>query len=133
MMKFTQRVVAVLLTLSPLAALALGEGEQVVKGSKPILARPSEPVVDIKLDSNPSTGYRWMLASSYNPLILMPVDAKYYPNNKKMPGAGGYVLWRFRLKAGAFVVPQVIKIELLYAKPWDIQDGHKREFVIVTE
>lgn len=55
----------------------------------------------IELASNPSTGYRWMLADSLPPDLLRMVGRTFRGSPRPAPGSGGTERWTFRaLKPG---------------------------------
>jgi len=99
---------------------------------KTIVVKESNPVFNIILQSNPSTGYSWSL-KSYDSNLILPVDQKFYPpENKKLIGASGYEKWTFRVKPGGFTVPQLTSITLIYLRPWDEQGAQVVNFKVVT-
>lgn len=53
-----------------------------------IQARVGEEFV-ITLQSNPSTGYRWTLADSLDPMLRLQAQT-YVPQQSVMPGSGGH-------------------------------------------
>jgi inhibitor of cysteine peptidase len=53
-----------------------------------IQARVGEEFV-ITLQSNPSTGYRWMLADSLDPMLRLQAQT-YVPQQPVRPGSGGH-------------------------------------------
>jgi len=90
------------------------------------------PVYTLQLNSNPTTGYSWFLVSYPNNLLSISKH-EYVAPQTNMPGAGGYEIWQFTASAEAFVAPRVIKIEMLYARPWEINDqSTKQSFYVVT-
>ena len=67
----------------------------------------------LNLESNPSTGYRWFLASTPNS-ILTSLGKPTYKQGRPAPGAGGVESWTFRATdAGT----QTLKFE--YRRPWE--------------
>jgi len=125
-------IAAIAIAVLPAAVFAKSDDAVVANNGKPILVQSSQPVVEIHLKANPSTGYRWFLAGDYNPLLIQPVSVKFVPAKKSRPGAPGVDVWKFRLKAAAFVVPRVLRLNLIQAKAWDMKTAKKRQFVIVT-
>lgn len=70
--------------------------------------------LNLVLDSNPTTGYRWIAA--YDDEMLALVGKDYQTNNQSsnLVGEGGRDLWRFKaLKAGKS------EIKMTYARPWE--------------
>lgn len=73
---------------------------------------------EIVLESNPTTGYAWMLAPPPAPPVVHLVETRYVPENepgdRPLAGAGGHERWRFRaLAPGEAVIP------LVYVQPWE--------------
>ena len=42
---------------------------------------------------------------------------------KELIGASGFEEWTFKVKPGAFTVPQQTVIKMLYARPWQGDDN----------
>lgn len=101
---------------------------------KSILVNQGSPEFSISLASNPTTGYTWH-AQQYDQHLLTVINHKYQPStNSKLVGAGGIDVWTFKVKPEAFNAPHIMKIKMLYARPWDIKDTAKTlEFVVVTQ
>ena len=75
-------------------------------------------VVYLRLNENPTTGYRWTLKwRPRHPLEL--TENKYQPSNPGMIGAGG--IHRFTIKA---VHPGQVTVTLQHGRPWH---GGERE------
>lgn len=101
------------------------------KIDKPILVRSDHPKFQIKLQSNASTGYGWFLESADHSFIT-PLSSQYFPPQKTMPGASGYVIWTFQVTRFAFIVPRISKIVLRYARPWDLNNSRELTLLVVT-
>jgi inhibitor of cysteine peptidase len=72
-------------------------------------------LLEVRLESNHTTGYSWIAAPVANPVLMMQGKASYQENAAagKM-GAGGVEVWRFKaVKAGK----QGLQFE--YRKPWE--------------
>ncbi len=70
--------------------------------------------LNLMLDSNPTTGYRW--TAFYDEEMLALVGKDYQTDNPSgdLVGAGGHDFWRFKaLKAGT------TEIRMTYARPWE--------------
>lgn len=100
--------------------------------NKPILVKSSAPEVMISLPSNRTTGYSWFLLS-YNSNHIEPVRKKFNAPTSTMLGAPGESVWTFRVLDPAFLVPQVTKITMIYARPWDLSDARKKVITIITQ
>src|SRR3990167_9201933 len=82
---------------------------------------PDHPVYTLQLNSNPTTGYSWFLVS-YPSDLLSITKHEYIPPKTNMAGAGGYEIWVFTAKPEAFVAPRALKIQMVYARPWEVND-----------
>ena len=78
-----------------------------------------QPIYTLHLKSNPTTGYSWFVVSYPDKYVKLTKHA-YLPPSSKLMGAGGYDLWQFSATPAAFLAPRVIKIRLMYARPWEI-------------
>jgi inhibitor of cysteine peptidase len=93
----------------------------------------SQPVFILKLASNPTTGYVWLL-NNYDKSLIVPVKHEYQSPDSKLMGAPGMDLWTFRVKPDAFIVPQRTSIRMSYARPWEAdKSGKNIEFVVTTQ
>jgi inhibitor of cysteine peptidase len=54
--------------------------------------------ITIELNENPTTGYRWMI-SSIDETLLVPEGDAFVPPDQKSPGAGGLRRFFFRAKS----------------------------------
>lgn len=69
----------------------------------------------LKLQSNPSTGYRWSLAESETP-VLVSLGKPSYQARAALPGSGGVETWTLR---AAKIGSERLKFE--YRRPWETQ------------
>jgi inhibitor of cysteine peptidase len=94
--------------------------ENMATQEKPVvMVTANKPQFDIRLRSNPTTGYSWFL-KKYNANLIEPVKHVFEaPQNKKLIGAPGYEVWTFRVKPAGFVVPHQTTIHFIYARPWE--------------
>jgi inhibitor of cysteine peptidase len=91
-----------------------------------------QPEFTIKLKSNPTTGFSWFLRE-YNPALIESVSHEFQaPTDKKLMGAPGYELWKFKAKPAAFTVPQQTMIKLVYARPWESAESSTQQIFKVT-
>jgi predicted secreted protein len=68
--------------------------------------------LQVRLSSNPSTGYAWTVVSNA-PSVLQPAgEPKFEPADKPKPGAAGAQSFAFRVVGGGGVF-----LELVYARP----------------
>lgn len=101
--------------------------------SKNIIVAKASPQFTITLASNRTTGYSWHLLN-YNNQLLTLVNHEYQAPQKVVPGAGGAEVWTFKVNDIGFTAPQISKIALLYARPWNLKDNSKQvEFTVVTQ
>lgn len=76
----------------------------------------------MKLDSNPTTGYKWM--PNYDPFYLELISDEFTLETNMM-GSGGTQRFSFRaLKSGE------TEIEMMYRRPWDKKPLRSRKFTI---
>ena len=68
----------------------------------------------IKIESNPTTGYSWQLASPVYGKLVRHVSNKYYPAKTGLVGSGGVEIWTFKaIKRGN------TRIKFKYVRPWE--------------
>ena len=72
--------------------------------------------VEIKLESNPTTGYSWFLSDKVDSTIVSVTDPVFIESkkDKELVGAGGYEI--FTIKA---IAEGKIDIILNYERPWE--------------
>lgn len=96
-----------------------------------IVVYRNAPEFSIKLKSNPSTGYQWYLMD-YPHHSIDPMSHQFYPSQSKRVGEPGYEIWVFKVLPGAFNVPEMIKLSLIYARPFEISRGSAKTFSIIS-
>lgn len=144
-------VIMLLLALFSFSALADNEPQRA------IMLSSQHPVYQLVLASNPTTGYRWYLKSYDNRFLSLikhsyqkarsrddsdhtgglqagsnvdsKVDAKV---ESKLVGMGGQDKWVFRANSSAFRAPMLLVVQLVYARPWDINHGQEKTVYFVT-
>jgi inhibitor of cysteine peptidase len=105
------------------AAIKNGKVTSIYTEKEPnIVIEAQRPQFTIKLKSNPSTGYSWLLRD-YNTALIEPIGHRFEAGNKKLMGVSGFELWDFRVKPAAFAVPHHMIIRLNYARPWTNKDS----------
>lgn len=127
-------VLASLFFSSALFAQTSGQAEKEDSAKTPstIEVKKNDPSFVIELRSNPTTGYSWFLGR-YDHELIQPVKRVYEVSNKKLVGSGGKERWSFRLKPKAFVVPNILTIEMIYARPWSLEEAARvKTFKIVA-
>jgi inhibitor of cysteine peptidase len=96
-----------------------------------IMVSANQPEFILKLKSNPTTGYSWFLRE-YDSAIITPVKHEFLPPTQMLIGASGFELWTFKVKAAGFTVPQQTTIRMIYARPWQANDGATQSIFIVS-
>ncbi|PIQ42411.1 MAG: hypothetical protein COV52_08820 [Gammaproteobacteria bacterium CG11_big_fil_rev_8_21_14_0_20_46_22] len=100
---------------------------------KPAMIKSTQPLVTLHLPANPTTGYSWYLVK-YPHAYFQVLKHLYLAPSTKNVGAGGYDVWQFKAKPGAFVVPRVFKIRMMYARAWEVGDNTPvKTFYVVTQ
>ena len=79
-----------------------------------VAVRPGQRF-SIRLRSNPTTGYTWLLDRAPDSNLVSVVTNVYEPpDGDRMVGAEGHEIWTFKaLKAGE------TEVKLRYARPWE--------------
>lgn len=85
----------------------------------------------IRLPSNPTTGYTWLLRD-YDKSLITPVKHEFEAPKKHLVGAPGVEVWVFRAKPDAFTAPHRTEIRMIYARPWEIEKDVKEVIFVVT-
>lgn len=86
----------------------------------------------LRLESNQSTGYSWYLAS-YNGSRIRPVSQKFIAPSSGLAGAPGVSEWTFHVSENALLVPQLIRVKMVYARPWDLSSAKTKNYYFLTE
>jgi predicted secreted protein len=118
--------------VKPNMMLMIKKWHKRISWMKPIVVKEDNPVVTVKLPATPSTGFTWIL-KRYNSDLVKPVSAKYVPPLKQIAGAPGHMEWKFKLDEDAFVVPQMVKVVLVYARPWTRQGKTMKVVTFITQ
>jgi len=70
--------------------------------------------VQVRLVSNPTTGYSWKIDSVSPKDVVRLIGSRYEPSEKKLTGSGGVEVWTFRaVKKG------VAQVRFIYQRPWE--------------
>jgi inhibitor of cysteine peptidase len=86
--------------------------EQPDNGSDIFLAQGD--ALQVRLPSNPSTGYSWAIASNAPSVLAQVGEPKFDAPAKPMPGAAGTVTFEFRVVGGGGVF-----LDFVYRRPSD--------------
>ena len=79
--------------------------------------------IEVLLNENPTTGFRWQLTSDGSPACAI-IDDQFKPLVRP-PGGGGQHLWRFSV-----LRPAEGDIELRYVRHWEVAKEATRTFRI---
>ncbi len=81
-----------------------------------ILKLKTDDVIEIKLESNPTTGYSWFVGDGLDETIVSVSDPEFieFKEDEELVGAGGYEI--FSLKA---ISEGRIELILNYKRPWE--------------
>ena len=96
------------------------------------LVRPGDQF-DVRLEANPSTGYRWDLGRPLDESIVKLVGSDYQrepaPAGGAAPvGQAGLETWRFEA-----VAPGRTMVELVYRRPWETASAPARVVLYSVE
>ena len=118
--------------LGQLATKHTGAKHRSARPDKVIQVSAKNPAFTVSLQSNRTTGYQWLLRYCDAKLVV-PVSNNYLPpKNKKMMGAPGTSVWKFRVTKAALAVPRLIRIKLVYVRPWQPAPAMHYSIVVVT-
>lgn len=98
----------------------------------PIIVNASKPTAVIKLQSNPTTGYSWLL-QGYDHRLMNLVSHNLEASKTKHMGAPGMEIWTFKIKPEAFLAPRLIKVNFIYARVWDLKSATEKTVNIITQ
>lgn len=74
-------------------------------------------IFTVELESNPSTGFQWVLADNSDDAVLQMQEQEYVIDNAgdpPLPGAGGKEVWTFKALSRGETT-----ISLEYSRPWE--------------
>ena len=106
--------------------------QAVTSDSKPIVVDRKEAHFTIRLQSNPTTGYRWFIRS-YPPDFITPVKHNMAKQDSKLIGAPTQELFEFKIKRSAFAAPHQFIVRFNYMRPFETGGRMEvRSFRILT-
>ncbi|MBA7479929.1 hypothetical protein ES707_15370 [subsurface metagenome] len=81
--------------------------------------------INIKLESNPTTGYEWVLGGETDTSVVFLFDSKFVQTEKEeeLVGAGGYEIFTFKAENSGQT-----EIILTYKRSWE-EEELKEEFL----
>lgn len=100
--------------------------------AKPIVVQKTQPEFTVRLKSNPTTGYSWFL-KTYDAKYLKPIDHKFIPPQRRMPGAAGYQEWVFAATPAAFKQTITTHVRLVYRRPWEKKTVQDVTFKVIAK
>ncbi len=89
-------------------------------------ASPNQ-ILNIKLDSNITTGYKWNLMTEPNPAVVKLVSSKYNAPTGAGLGAGGSETWQFQT-----VGTGTTTLKLSYFRPLDPNKVSAKDFSVTV-
>jgi inhibitor of cysteine peptidase len=100
--------------------------------AKPIMLKPGQRTITIRLQSNPTTGFSWFWVPSATTRLIRPTDHQFTAANNGLMGAPGVAVWHFKISPIAHDAPMVAQIGLVYARPWQLPLPKPVVFTVVT-
>ena len=85
-------------------------------------------IVEVCLESNPSTGYSWSLLTEPNKAIVTTVSQVMEGAAVPMPGAGGTDHWKFKA-----VAPGETGLVLVYKRGWEKLSEEDQRFTLTLK
>lgn len=132
--KIVSASVALLILGLSLVGLSFAQAQPAIffEPQKPILLSKNQTRFTLQLKANPTTGYSWYI-NSYTTPGLRLVKYAFTPDQSGKIGAGGVASWDFVVEKTALIAPSLLKVDLTYARPWNVTDQPvKRTVTILT-
>lgn len=104
----------------PSGAITVGPA---ANGSTRLVRRGDQLVV--RLPSNPSTGYRWVVRDGARPVLVLVRRSYVAPTGAPMLGAPGTAVLRFRVVARGRA-----QLRLAYVRSWEAHGSPARTFAL---
>ncbi|OFZ55307.1 MAG: hypothetical protein A3D92_11255 [Bacteroidetes bacterium RIFCSPHIGHO2_02_FULL_44_7] len=94
------------------------DSQPLTNTTRPMLVKPSQGELVIRLASNGTTGYLWFL--TYYDHALLTLEGHHYiaPPVSKMVGVPGVEEWHFKVSPSAFLAPQLSTVNFVHMQPW---------------
>ncbi|MGQ3891372.1 protease inhibitor I42 family protein [Legionella sp. CNM-4043-24] len=90
--------------------------------------KPAETAFIIRLPSNITTGYKWIITKYDNTLISLTSERYEKPDSRLM-GAGGFDVFSFQLIKDV-PRPTSTSVTLSYRRPWEKEDLYVKTVVV---
>ena len=87
--------------------------------------------LEVRLDSNPTTGYSWQVLDLAGGVLAQEGDAEYKSSSSQpMPGQGGMEIFRFKA-----ILPGEVTLKLVYRRPWetDVEPADTFELAVMVK
>jgi inhibitor of cysteine peptidase len=84
---------------------------------------PVGQMMELRLNENPTTGFRWSFAADGRPFCTVVSDS--YTPREGPPGAGGHHAWQIKATRSGNC-----HLELLYRRPYDPDAASARTFTL---
>ena len=111
----------------PLAACSGGAKKLSEKDSGAVVRLRPRGKLEIALDSNPTTGYRWEVASM-DESVLRQVGEPEFKSDSKALGAGGKTIFTFQAVSEGKTV-----LKLIYRRSWEKKAQPAKVFEVSVE
>lgn len=85
-----------------------------------------DSVVLVKLQGNPTTGYRWMLQSATPAGVVDSVGYESKPVAPDLTGSGSIETWKFKANRKGRV-----RLVFVYQRPWEKQQPAQTKLVTI--
>lgn len=88
----------------------------------------NQNMFSVNLNSNPTTGYQWIL-TSYDKYLLKLNTSQFMASKSRLLGASGVTIFNFSIIEGVRR-PQTTVIKFVYRRPWESNTGTTKEVTI---
>ena len=88
-------------------------------------------ILEVRLESNPSTGYSWQVVGLQGNVLEQQGEAEYKAESAlPKPGSGGVEIFRFKA-----LQPGELALRLAYSRPWekDVEPIETFELLVVVK
>ena len=88
----------------------------------------NQNMFSVNLNSNPTTGYQWIL-TSYDKYLLKLNASQFMASKSRLLGASGVTIFNFSVLEGV-KRPQATVIKFVYRRPWESNTGTIKEVTV---